>query len=113
MNLSRETSICEWAQVQPQRPSPGSRLGLAMSSLEQQPIHGVRVKPNATTNGWYIWGGEFSHAGDFFSPLHVEHLAEYLPVAVEYLDLPPGYRFLIDANNYEDVWFDADLLSTE
>lgn len=111
MDYSREQSICERAQAQPQPPLPGSKVGLAMSSLVHQPIHGLRVATTATTNGWYIWGGEFSGDADFFSPLHIEHLAKYVPSAVDYMDLPPGYRFLIDANNYEDVWFDADLLS--
>jgi hypothetical protein len=50
---------------------------------------------------------------DFFAPLHVEHLSEYLPAAVEYLDLPPGYRFLIDGTNYEDVWFDPVLVEAK
>jgi hypothetical protein len=42
----------------------------------------------------------------------VEHVAEYLPEFVEYLDLPPGYRVLVDGANYEDVWFDPALLNT-
>ena len=54
-----------------------------------------------------------SEAPDFFSPLHVEHLAAHLPKVVEYLDLPPGYRFLIDGENYEDVWFDEKLLEAQ
>lgn len=70
----------------------------------------MRIAPTETTSGWYIWCGDLSEADDFFSPLHVEHLKEYLPAVVEYLDLPPGYRFLIDDANYEDVWFDASLL---
>ena len=70
----------------------------------------MRIAPTETTTGWYIWCGELSDAEDFFSPLHVEHLADYLPVAVEYLALPPGYRFVVDHANYEDVWFDASLL---
>ncbi|MFG6489899.1 hypothetical protein ACG04R_24700 [Roseateles sp. BYS78W] len=110
MKTSRTQTICEWAQVQPQSPLPCSKVGLAMSSLKRQPIHGMRIAPTETTNGWYIWCGDLSDADDFFSPLHVEHLDEHLPAAAEYLDLPPGYRFLIDGANYEDVWFDASLL---
>ena len=52
-----------------------------------------------------------SQAEDFFSPLHVEHITEYLPEVEEYLDLPPGYRFLIDGKNHEDVWYDEELLN--
>jgi hypothetical protein len=110
MQISRTKTICEWAQVQPQPPLPGSKVGLAMNSLQRQPIHGMRIAPTETTSGWFIWCGELSDADDFFSPLHLEHLGDYLPAAAEYLDLPPGYRFLIDGENYEDVWFDASLL---
>jgi hypothetical protein len=113
MQFVRQKSICEWAQVQPQRPLPGSKIGIALSSLQKQPVHGMRIAPTETTSGWYVWCGELSEASDFFAPLHVEHLNEYLPAAVEYLDLPPGYRFLIDDANYEDVWFDASLLEQQ
>lgn len=47
-----------------------------------------------------------------FSPLHVEHIADYLPEVVEYLDLPPGYRFYIDGSNFEDAWLDPELVRT-
>lgn len=111
MRLAGKQSVCEWAEVQPQPPNSNSKLGLALSTLGQEPIHGLRLQPTDTTSGWYIWcGGEMSQDQDFFSPLHVQHLTEYLHAAVEYLDLPPGYRFLIDGANFEDVWFDSSLL---
>ena len=107
----QQTSVCERVGALPSRPEPGSKLGIALSTIENLPIHGVRHLPTASTSGWYIWcGGEPSVSQDFFAPLHVEHLSEYLPSAVEYLDLPPGYRFLIDGSNHEDVWFDESLL---
>jgi hypothetical protein len=31
-------------------------------------------------------------------------------VEVKFLGLPPGFRFLIGENNYEDVWEDKSLL---
>jgi len=110
MRIAKLQSVCEWAGVEPVVPLPGSKLGLAIRSLGSGPIHGLRHPPTGDTNGWYIWCGELSKADDFFSPLHVEHLAEYVPLAVEYLALPPGYRFLIDGGNFEDVWFDSALL---
>lgn len=33
-----------------------------------------------------------------------------LPEVLPYLELPPGYRFIIDGKGYEDVWFDESLL---
>lgn len=106
----REQTVCEWAGVTPVPPKSNSKLGIALGSLGKGPIHGVRHPEAGDTNGWYIWCGELSTAEDFFSPLHVEHLVDYLPAVLEYLDLAPGYRFLIDGNDFEDVWFDRTLL---
>jgi hypothetical protein len=73
------------------------------------PINGVRCRPEAGTTGWYIWAGEtMSEDPDFFEPLHTEHLAERCPDVLPFLELPPGWRFLV-APGYEDVWFDPDV----
>jgi hypothetical protein len=110
MRTTKSQSVCEWAGVEPSAPRPLSKIGIALGSLGKSPVHGLRHPPEGDTNGWYIWCGEYSDAADFFSPLHVEHISEYLPAVVEYLELPPGYRFLIDGAGYEDVWFDASVL---
>lgn len=110
MRIANQQTVCEWVNAEPLPPVAGSKLGIALSTLGKLPIHGLRHAPTETTNGWYIWCGEISTAPDFFAPLHVEHMSEYLPEAIEYLELPPGYRFLIDGSNYEDVWFDEALL---
>ncbi len=111
MRVQINQTVCEWKDAKPLPPAPQSKVGIALSTIGMQPINGLRHKPTDTTNGWYIWcGNELSTETDFFSPLHVEHLADRLPEVVEYLDLPPGYRFLIDGANYEDVWFDSSLL---
>lgn len=112
MKLRREQSVCELVGVNPQRPESGTKLGIALDTIGKQPINGLRHNPENETNGWYIWcGTELSKDPEFFSPLHVEHIAEYLPEVEEYLTLPPGYRFLIDGNDYEDVWFEEELLN--
>ena len=112
MKITRKKTICEWANVEPQKPVAGTKLGLAISTIGKTPINGLRHNPKNGTNGWYIWcGEELLREDDFFSPLHIEHIAEYLPQVQEYLNLPPGYRFLIDGNNYEDVWFEQELLN--
>ncbi len=107
----KNKSVCEWVGAEPSTPKPESKLGIALSTIGKLPINGLRHPETDATNGWYIWcGTEFSQAEDFFSPLHIEHIREYLPEVIEYLDLPAGYRFLIDGNKYEDVWFDNELL---
>jgi hypothetical protein len=89
--------------------SADSKLGLAIQTIGQTPINGLRHPPTPDSNGWYIWAGEYSSDGDFFSPLHTAHLAERLPEAVRFLALPPGSRFQV-AGDYVDVWFDESLL---
>ncbi|WP_110057607.1 hypothetical protein [Chitinophaga sp. S165] len=75
------------------------------------PINGLRHPPEGETTGWYIWAGEeFSEDPDWFRPMHVAHLSDLKPEVLKYLALPPGYRFLIGENGYEDVWFDGKLL---
>lgn len=112
MRVKREQTVCEWTGVEPHKPETGSKLGIALGTLGKEPINGFRHNPENGTNGWYIWcGQEIPDDDDFFSPLHIEHIQDYLPQVEEYLDLPAGYRFLIDGNNYEDVWHDPELLN--
>jgi len=88
------------------------KIGIADGALlGDLPVNGLRHISEAGTTGWYIWGGEYSDADNFFKPYHVHHIQEILPVIEKYLGLSPGWRFLTDGK-YEDVWFDMDLLST-
>jgi len=111
MKIRHNQTICEWKGVEPINPLPGSKIGIALGTLKEMPINGLRHEPESDSNGWYIWcGGELSSEEDFFSPLHVTHIKKYLPQVQDYLSLPPGYRVLIDGENYEDVWQDLNLL---
>ncbi|WP_345817714.1 hypothetical protein AAGS40_30425 (plasmid) [Paraburkholderia sp. PREW-6R] len=78
-----------------------------------RPLNGLRLQPGNDVCGWYLWAGdEFSHAEDFFVPLHGIHLKEWAPLVIPYLGLPPGWRFLI-TEQYEDAWEDPQLLESE
>ena len=93
-------------------PSPNFlKVGIALNVRDGiWPINGLRHLPTGDTTGWYIWAGEeLSESSDFFKPLHVEHLDEWYPQVKKYLGLAPGWRFLI-TGDYEDVWFDENLL---
>jgi len=105
----RETCVKYGAEFFPAPPS--EKLGIAESARRGVlPINGLRHPPVGDTSGWYVWAGDdLSAAADFFKPLHIEHLAEWCPRIQKYLGLAPGWRFLI-ADDYEDVWFDPELL---
>ena len=86
------------------------KFGIALETIGLLPINALRHPPENGTCGWYIWCGEFmSEDPEFFKPMHVSHVNEYLPEIESYLALPPGFRILI-AGSYEDVWFDSKLL---
>jgi len=99
--------------VEPWPSRPDEMAGVARNVRGNAvPLNGLRHPPENGTCGWYIWAGEeFSSAADFFLPVHVSHLEEWCPLAMPYLALPPGWRFLI-APGHEDVWFDETLLAT-
>lgn len=107
--MDEQTIICNKYGVEAYPPEPMEKLGIALSTLGKTPINGLRHPIENGTCGWYIWCGEgLSDEPEFFQPLHVSHINEYLPEVEKYLSLPVGFRFLV-ANNYEDVWFDATL----
>lgn len=93
-------------------PDAGLKVGIALGSLGNIPLYAVRFHPKGRTCGWYIYGGEHSTDTDFYQALHVDHLPELCPEIVPYLALPPGWRILL-APDYDDVWFDGELLKSE
>ncbi|MFP5390625.1 MAG: hypothetical protein ACLGI6_03635 [Gammaproteobacteria bacterium] len=108
----RQAEVCDRFGVEAWPARPGEKLGIALATLGSLPINGLRIRLDGTC-GWFIWaGGEPSTDPDFYQALHVEHIPDYLPCVEPYLSLPPGYRFQI-ADDYEDVWFDPALLSSE
>ena len=112
MKATTKDNICKMINVIPNKPDPDSMIGLAINSLDNKVINGLRHPIEGNSNGWYIWSGEYSESEDFFAPVCIKHLQNYFDIdLIEYLDLPVGYRFLIDDNSYEDVWFDKNLLN--
>ncbi len=100
---------CDQYGVQPVSYSEHSKVGIALNVRDGQfPLNGLRVNPCKGTCGWYIWAGDWSDDAEFFKPLHVEHIQEWCPDVLSFLQLPPGWRLLF-APNHEDVWHDAEL----
>ena len=101
-----------WAIGQLCSISENEKLGIALETIGLLPINALRHNPENGTCGWYIWCGEvMSENSEFFKPLHVSHIKQYLPEVESYLALPPGFRILL-TGTHEDVWFDPVILKT-
>ena len=108
--MPKQEKVCKRFNVMPFPCLENEKLGIAIETIGKMPINGLRYNPENGTCGWYIWcGEEMSREADFFKPLHVSHISEYLPEVAQYLELPPGYRFLV-AGDHEDVWHDPQLI---
>ncbi|WP_266226637.1 MULTISPECIES: hypothetical protein [Paraburkholderia] len=107
----QQRAVCQRFRTQFSACDMHLKLGVSLNVKSGvRPLNGMRINADRGTNGWFIWAGEtFSQDPDFFVPLHGEHLKEWAPLALPYLALPPGWRFLI-AEGYEDVWEDLTLL---
>jgi len=103
--------ICEKYNVEPFSCPENMKIGVSLNVRDGiSPVNGLRIEPEGDTTGWYIWGGEeFSDSQDFFKPLHVSHIKDWNALVLPYLKLPPGWRFLV-TDEYEDVWYDEELL---
>ena len=110
MDEARQRAICAQFGTHYCPPPAGTRVGIALKTLGKRPLNGMRVEPDGEVCGWYLWaGGEPSSEADFFQPLCVEHVEAQCPLAVPFLALPPGWRFLTDGECV-DVWYDAALV---
>ncbi len=86
-------------------------MGLAIATMTNSPINGMRILAMSGSSGWYVFGGQEASADPhFYSALCTTHLRKYCEIAIPYLCLPPGWRFQIDAHGYEDVWYDETLV---
>ncbi|WP_228200225.1 MULTISPECIES: hypothetical protein [Acinetobacter] len=83
-------------------------IAIALHTLNKEPIVGLRKLPDENNVSWFIYGGELDGAEDFFELISVQELAKEFPEALPYLALDTGYRFMIDSDDYEDVWKEGD-----
>ena len=107
-----QVAVCEKFGARPCGFSRVDRAGVALATLSNVPINGLRIPALCGASGWYIWGGGSpSQDADFYQPMCTIHLKKHCAIAVPYLFLPAGWRFQIDGEGYEDVWFDETLLA--
>lgn len=121
--------MIKWVDIEKEQKDVCRRLNLSWNPVDLklmiafndslfsivQPINGLRHPKENKIDGWYLWSGDeiVQNNNDFFKPIHVEHLIEKQPLVLKYLGLPYGYRFQIDHNGYEDVWFDNSILEIQ
>lgn len=111
MRISTLGGPIEVSDVEPKRPNPNDGLGLAMETLREFPLNGMRYLPPEGSSGWYIWGGEHRReTADFFTAIQVRDIGDYVPNIRPFLDLPPGFRFLMEKGSDPKIWFDGSLL---
>lgn len=111
MRITTPKGSIDVPDVEPRRPMPEDGMGLAMETLRDLPLNGVRYLHPEGSSGWYIWGGqEQRQTADFYTAIKVRDVADYLPNIKPFLDLPPGFCFLIDKGGQQKVWFDGSLL---
>ncbi|SCY98973.1 immunity protein Imm33 domain-containing protein [Flavobacterium caeni] len=107
-HIEPQKKICEkfdslWKPI-------NKKLKIGVSkNLNLDPLNGLRHNSEKGTTGWFIWSGEYSENDDFFEPICAEHLLQIRPEIIDYLGLDVGFRFLIDKNGYEDIWFDKKI----
>ena len=109
VNLGKQKEICAiydsiW------QPVHNDLIVGVSTDLSSTPLNGLRHPADIGTTGWFIWSGEFSDDENFFKPICVRHLLQTRPDVVIYLGLNVGFRFLIDGQSYQDVWYDESLL---
>lgn len=111
MRISTLKGAIDVADVEPRRPLPTDGMALAMATLRDHPLNGMRYLQPEGSSGWYIWGGEhMQETADFFTAIQVRDIDDYLPNIRPFLDLPPGFRFLLEKGGQRKVWFDGSLL---
>lgn len=108
-----QSEVCKAVGAEVRECRLNEKVGVSQSALDGElPLNGMRHPEVNGTTGWYIWGSEqLLEREDFFKPLHTTHLELKCTLALKFLSLPPGWRFLTDGT-YEDVWFDPNLLVT-
>lgn len=107
--VEEQKLVCEEFDSRYVKVNETDLVAIAKQTLKKEPIVGLRKKPDAENVSWFIYGGELEDGEDFFDVVSVKELEDIFPDAIPYLALEQGFRFMIDADEYEDVW-KADLL---
>jgi hypothetical protein len=108
--VAGQRNVCRNVGVEYLAAPPELKLGIAVSTIDVEPLNALRHLPVGDTSGWYVWGGEeLSEDPQFFQPLHIAHVLDLCPQLLPYLGLPAGWRVLL-APHQKEVWFDSSIV---
>lgn len=104
--IEEQKLLCEEFDSAYIKVNADDEVAIAIQTLNQDPIVGIRKKPEVGSKvAWYIYGGELSADDEnLFEIVTVTQLLDIFPDALPYLALEEGFRFMIDQDDYEDVW---------
>ena len=104
--IAEQKLLCEEFDSAYVKVNPDDEVAIAIQTLDKDPIVGIRKKPEAGSKvAWYIYGGELAEGEEnLFEIVSVTKLLEIFPDVLPYLALEEGFRFMIDQDEYEDVW---------
>ena len=109
VHIQPQKEICEKYNSEWKPINKKLKIGVSENLNANSIINGLRHSAEKGTTGWFIWSGEYSEDENFFKPICAEHLLQIEPKIIKYLGLEVGFRFLIDRNEYEDVWKDEKI----
>ncbi|WOE32100.1 MULTISPECIES: hypothetical protein [unclassified Acinetobacter] len=108
--IAEQKLLCEEVESAYIEVSGDDVVAVATQTLNQEPIVGIRKIAEGPENvSWYIYGGELPDGDAVFSTMTIKELQEIIPEVLPYLALDTGYRFMIDSDDYEDVWKESDI----
>lgn len=104
-SLIRQKAICKKYSAAFSPIDFSLKVGVSRGFLCSTSVfNGLREPPEEGLTGWFFWGDEEpSTDSDFFLPLHAEHLKNSKPQVLDFLALPPNWRFHIN-KEFSDAW---------
>ena len=115
-----QLDACAKLGVRPQRPLLVPFVQCLVSrnvTNDARPLYGARWPPNPERSdcGWIFWAGdpdiEVVDQAEGFDIVAVTQIKQRSDLAWKYLALPPGWAFVVGADNTEDAYQDPELLA--
>lgn len=104
--------VCREQGASFEPPNPLSLIACSDGLREgRSPIGGTRYRHSGKMSGWFLSTDLYDGTNNTVKLHHAYHVTAARPELVNYLALPPGYRF--DHGESPKIWFDATLEAEE